>query len=125
MSVYKLETQQRLGDLKMKTWNVVTVNQPKTAHFALKVSANTREEAMELLTKDAFRGGYQINPTHIVSVLEADQKFNEDKRTAMQIEELIWQLEAIAKTLEPHSTQSEVIKGAIGDLVLAMQKLGF
>lgn len=58
-------------------------------------------------------------------ITKEQQKFNEDKRAAMQIEELIWQLEAIAKTLEPHSTQLEVIKGAIGDLVLAMQKLGF
>lgn len=125
MSVDKLETQQRLGDLKMKSWNVTTVNQPKHAEFALRVSAETYEEAMQLLTKDAFRGGYQINPAHIVSVVDAEQKFNEDKRTAMQIEEVVWQLEAIAKNLEPHSTQLEVVKGAIGDLVLAMQKLGF
>jgi hypothetical protein len=53
------------------------------------------------------------------------QKFNEDKRTAMQLEEVVWQLEAIAKNLEPHSTQHEVVNDAIADLVLAMQKLGF
>lgn len=53
------------------------------------------------------------------------EKFNADKNAAMQLEQAVWQLEAYAKNLEAHSTQREVVKNAIAELELAMQKLGF
>jgi spore cortex formation protein SpoVR/YcgB (stage V sporulation) len=54
-----------------------------------------------------------------------EQKFTADKWTAMRIEETIWELEKVAKGLDPYGVQIEIIKSAIGDLRLAMEKLGF
>lgn len=55
----------------MKIFIVTTINQPKNAPYALRLSAANLEEAMERLTAAAMFGGYQIDPAHIVEVVEA------------------------------------------------------
>jgi hypothetical protein len=55
----------------MKTYIVTTVNQPKLAAYALRLSAPSYEAAMERLTASAMFGGYQIKPADIIAVVEA------------------------------------------------------